>query len=355
MSHIRNRGELLRKFVLDNVDSHPNDISKVTSEKFGISRQAVYKHLKKLTLEKALTEAGSTRGKIYRLASLVEWVKRYPLLPGLAEDIVWKNDVRAALGSLPDNVSSIWHYAFTEMFNNAVDHSGAAVISVHLKRTAVNTEILISDDGVGIFKKIQAALGLLDERHALLELSKGKLTTDPSNHSGEGIFFTSRMVDSFDILSGGVFFLHKFGKPDDWLLEVDKSANGTFVWMKLSNHTARTMRKIYDNYAAGEEFGFNKTVVPVNLARYANDQLISRSQAKRLLARVELFKFVVFDFKEVPNIGQAFADEIFRVFSKQHPDIRLTSINTNVEVSKMIERAKAGLIGACAPGTPASE
>ena len=344
MSRIRDRGEAIRKFVLENVDSHATDISKVTSEKFGISRQAVNKHLKKLTAEEALTEAGSTKGKKYSLAPLVDSVKSYPLLPGLAEDQVWTKDVQPALGALPDNILNIWHYAFTEMFNNAIDHSGATKISVHLKRTAIYTEILISDDGVGIFKKIQAALGLLDERHALLELSKGKLTTDPSRHSGEGIFFTSRGVDSFDILSGGVFFTHEFGKSDDWLMELDTSSAGTFVWMKLSNHTSRTMKKIYDIYAAGEDFGFNKTIVPVTLARYGGDQLISRSQAKRVLSRVELFKYVVFDFKGVTTVGQAFADEIFRVFSKQHPDIQLDSIHTNAEVEKMIQRAKAGLI-----------
>jgi hypothetical protein len=54
----------------------------------------------------------------------------------------------------------------------------------------------------------------------------------------------------------------------------------------------------------------------VRLAKYGNDQLISRSQAKRLLARIELFKIVLFDFSGVETIGQAFADEIFRVFAQ---------------------------------------
>ena len=51
---------------------------------------------------------------------------------------------------------------------------------------------MIDDDGEGIFKKIKNALNLLDEKQAVLELAKGKLTTDPSRHTGEGIFFTSR-------------------------------------------------------------------------------------------------------------------------------------------------------------------
>ena len=203
--------------------------------------------------------------------------------------------------------------------------------------------MVLHDDGVGIFKKIQNALGLLDERHAVLELAKGKLTTDPKNHTGEGIFFTSRMFDSFDILSGGVFFCHIFGTPEDWILERDKFKNGTSVWMKIHNHTARTTRKIFDQYSGGEDYTFNKTVVPVNLAKYGDDNLISRSQAKRLLSRVELFKIVFFDFKEVDAIGQAFADEIFRVFANQHPQIVLDVIHANSQIKRMIERAKSGI------------
>jgi hypothetical protein len=110
--------------------------------------------------------------------------------------------------------------------------------------------------------------------------------------------------------------------------------------MKLSNHTSRTTARVFDQYTTGDEYGFTKTVVPVNLARYGNENLISRSQAKRVLARIELFKTVLFDFNDVPSIGQAFADEIFRVFAIGHPDIELVPIHANAEVKRMIERAR---------------
>ena len=48
--------------------------------------------------------------------------------PGLAEDIVWSRDVRDILGDMPDNVLDIWSYGFTEMFNNAIDHSDGSFI-----------------------------------------------------------------------------------------------------------------------------------------------------------------------------------------------------------------------------------
>ena len=65
------------------------------------------------------------------------------------------------LGKLPQNVMDIWHYCFTEMFNNAMDHSGGSEIIVKVARTAADTQLLLMDNGVGIFKKIQKALNLL--------------------------------------------------------------------------------------------------------------------------------------------------------------------------------------------------
>jgi len=341
MSGVRARGEDIRRYIVEKVEKTPASISKITADHFKITRQAVNKHLQRLVDEKVLTESGKTRSRIYKLSPLVEWKGRYEIVPGLAEDVVWTQDVRAALGQLPDNVMNIWHHGFTEMFNNAIDHSAGAVINVHVKKTAADSEMCIWDDGGGIFKKIQAALNLLDERHSVLELAKGKFTTDPKNHSGEGIFFTSRMFDSFDIVSGGVVFKHDYGIPLDWIHEAQKTHNGTFVFMTLNNHTARTTTKVFAQFTSGDDFTFSKTVVPVKLAKYGDDNLISRSQAKRLLARVELFKVVILDFKEVPTIGQAFADEIFRVFANEHPTVELVPTHTNSEVKRMIERVRA--------------
>lgn len=342
MTRVRARGEDVRRFILEHVEKHPADICRFTAEHFGITRQAVNKHLQNLTSEHTINETGKTRSRTYKLCPLLEWRGRFEISSELAEDLVWRNDVAAVLGQLPDNVMEIWHYGFTEMFNNAIDHSGGSEINVRIRKTAANTEMLLWDNGVGIFKKIQTELNLLDERHAILELAKGKLTTDPKNHTGEGIFFTSRMFDDFDILSGGVYFSHKFGDKEDWILERDKPGNETMVWMKLNNHTARTTKKIFNRFSSGDDYGFNKTVVPVKLAQYGNDKLISRSQAKRLLARVELFKIVMFDFSGVGAIGQAFADEIFRVFPQRHPEIELFATKANSEIKRMIARAKAG-------------
>ena len=184
-------------------------------------------------------------------------------------------------------------------------------------------------------------MNLFDERESVLELAKGKLTTDPSNHSGEGIFFTSRVFDKFLILSGGMIFSHDYGDDRDWIVEKDEQTPGTLVILKLNLQANQTLKSVFDQFTTGEDFAFSKTVVPVALARYGEETLMSRSQAKRVVTRIEKFKTVMFDFTGIETIGQAFADEIFRVFANSHPEIELYPINANPDVQAMINRALA--------------
>lgn len=341
MVNVRERGERVRRFIIDNVDEHASDIARLTADEFQISRQAVNQHLQRLVDEGCLLKHGRTRNRSYALAPLESLHERYTITAALTEDRPWRESVAPTLSQLPDNVVHIWHYGFSEMFNNAIEHSEGSAIELLVERTAASTRIVITDDGVGIFKKIQTAMGLADERHAPLELAKGKFTTDPKRHSGEGIFFTSRMFDDFAILSGSVFFSHEFPDPEDWILETDSPRSGTVVVMKLSNHTARTTKKVFDRFSLGEDYGFTKTVVPVRLARYGDDNLVSRSQARRLLSRFERFRTVVLDFHQVDTVGQAFADEVFRVWAGMHPEVELVTDHTTAAVSQMIKRARA--------------
>jgi hypothetical protein len=336
---VRARGEDIRRFILEHIEKHAGDITRLTAEHFKITRQAVNKHLRRLIHEKSLTESGETRQRTYKLAPLVEWRKFYDIRADPEEHILWTNDIAPVLQPLPENVMDIWHYGFTEMLNNAKDHSGGTQIFVKISKTAVNTDMMIGDDGIGIFKKIQEAFNLPDQRYAILELAKGKLTTDPSRHTGEGVFFSSRMFDRFSIGADQTYYGHRFGDESDWVMEWGTA--GTTVSMQLSNHTSRTPQKIFDQYTGPDgDYGFNKTVVPVNLAQYGNDKLISRSQAKRVVSRLELFKTILFDFTGIPTIGQAFADEIFRVFANEHPNVSIIPIHASSEVSRMIERVK---------------
>ena len=329
----------IREFLIHNIEAHPHDIAKVAAKHFGVSRQAVNRHLRALVKEGVLSSEGQTRGRSYVFVTQ-EVESRLVLSPNLQEDKVWQDVAVPALVGIRDNVLNICQYGFTEMVNNAIDHSEGSTLSITVRRTAASVELWIVDNGIGIFNKIRDAFALDDERHAILELAKGKLTTDPAHHSGEGIFFTSRMFDMYSISSGYLSFCHT-PIGHDWLLDNKKmTEKGTFIKMTISTASKRTIQEIFDRYTSEkDEYGFTRTHIPVSLVQYGDDNLVSRSQAKRLLVRFDRFKEVILDFKEVSAIGQGFADEIFRIFRENHPDINIHWVNTNKNVEKMIRRA----------------
>ena len=334
----------IRRFLLKQVLYIPLNVVSTTADCFGLTRQAVNRHLRTLIDEGFVGFKGNTRSRRYHLIWEKKACKEFDL-SGLQEDLVWRNFVLSEFGDLSDNHRELWEYSTTEMVNNAIDHSEGSKIKVCLYNQPVAWALVIEDDGIGIFRKIQKACELEDERHAILELAKGKFTTDPKNHSGEGIFFTSRCFDRFDIFSGTVDFNHiADGLDESWVFEIPSPKTGTQVVMMLDNEATRTVTEIFNQFAdSNDDYAFSKTVIPVNLVRHGKENLISRSQAKRLMARVEQFRTVVLDFSGIDTIGQAFSDEVFRVFVSKHPDIEVIPARAGIGVRRMIRRARARL------------
>ncbi len=336
------KSEVIRKFIVDSIDKHPKDIARLAAERFSISRQAVNRHLKTLIEDGIIDAEGNTKERVYAL-KITTVAFDFKLAENKEEDRVWQEHISPLLSEYKENVINICYHGFTEMFNNAIDHSNGTKALVGVRRSAKMIELIIEDDGIGIFEKIKSRFNLVDHREAVLELSKGKLTTDPSRHSGQGIFFTSRMFDQYTIRSAHLFFEHELDN-DDWLIETTPTNEfGTEVLMKIEADTRRTAKEVFDKYADldSDDYAFSKTHVPLSLAKYNEEQLISRSQAKRILARFDRFKEVILDFHGVESIGQAFADEIFRVFRRNNPEITIAVVRANKAVTQMIKRAES--------------
>jgi len=338
MPNRQEKNKQIHQFILENVEDHPSDITAIVSSRFGISRQASHRHVQKLIGDGLLSAKGTTRNRRYEVKPLATFSTQLSL-KGLEEDKVWRQHILPLMENAAPNILQICHHGFTEMVNNAIDHSEGVNLKIRVNRTYRSIDLQIIDDGVGIFNKIQNGLGLDDPLHAILELSKGKLTTDPAHHSGEGIFFTSRMFDTFSIFSGKLFYSYS-ERSGDWLIEDDeKLISGTRVVLSINTNAKTTTQQVFDKFT-GDDFGFTKTHVPVFLARYGDENLVSRSQAKRLLTRFERFREIILDFDTVDSIGQAFADEIFRVFASQNPNVHLIPVNANEQVQKMIAHVK---------------
>lgn len=334
------RGKTIRDFIISKVTSDGAGIALLTAKKFGISRQGVNKYLRQLVKDGILDESGSTRAKVFSLKKTSILRKIYVIKNGLAEDKVYSQDILPLIRQLQtrEEVERRISYCFSEIFNNAIDHSEGEEIRVSVLYDALNFAVLIMDNGIGIFKKIQDSFHLENEREAILELSKGKLTTSKENHSGEGIFFSSRICDSFFIRSHMLSF--SYAHILDLQLEETKYREGTSVLMEFVRDSTKTSKEIFDKFSSQDgDYGFTVTHVPVDLAMTGSENLVSRSQAKRLLAGLEKFEEVGLDFRDVDTIGQAFADEIFRVYANAHAEINIIYFNANEEVTKMINRA----------------
>ncbi len=336
---------LVREFILRNVEKFPSLIAREVAEEFGLSRTAINRYLRRLIDEGLLVATGKTNARRYELRDLFEIAfKLEGITASSSEDTVWRFRILPHIRDVPRNVVNICQYGFTEMLNNVIDHSVSDVAIISFKQNYCSIIIDVMDSGVGIFEKIQKDFNLPDPQSALLELSKGKLTSDKARHTGEGIFFTSRMFDVFQLRSGNLFYTRSRTAGDEWLIESGDNVDprpGTAVHMEISRDAGWTTRQIFAQFE-GDDMRFRKTHVPIKLGNYPGEQLVSRSQAKRVLARFEEFSEVLLDFQGVEEIGQAFADEIFRVFRNQHPDIRIIAIRAEPDVQKMIDRAMLG-------------
>lgn len=324
----------IKTFIIEQVPSHKNDIATFTMKHFGISKPTVAKFLNQLISENIIEMNRKGRYPDYSLITK-KYFFTYKLKDKLEEHVIFRKDILPLLSGLQENVQRIVQYCFTEMVNNVIDHSNADMMNVEVDLNALNIEIWVIDNGVGIFKKIQKDLGLEDPKHSILELAKGKFTSDPEKHSGEGIFFTSRLCDEFAILSDNLFFSGHH--ENDWLLEKPNSTLGTAVSMVIEKKSNLNISDIFNEYAdPDKQPGFYKTRIPVKLMEYEGELLLSRSQAKRLITRFDKFLEVILDFQGVTEIGQAFADEVFRVFRNMHPNVHLVPINCSPTVQRMI-------------------
>lgn len=336
MSFTKKRREQIVHYILEKIDLQQKDFVNSVCAAYGISRNTVYRYLRELLENETINKKD---GEYYLNETKTAFALSRSKGELSSEDVVYAEKIRKYIEPLPDNVRRIWEYSFMEMMNNAIEHSDAENVEVCIVKTSLNTSITIADDGVGIFNKIQNfyKLPLIDD--AINELFKGKLTTDSRRHSGEGIFFTSRVLDTFAAVSDGRIFSHNDYKDVvgdlkyDSAIQAWEDIKGTCIFMKLANDSSKELKEIFDMFS-DVDGGFTKTEIP--LKNIYGTFPVSRSQAKRLCNRFEKFEKVVLDFSGIEEVGQGFAHEIFAVYAGEHPETEIIPKNANNDVAKMI-------------------
>ena len=310
----------------------------------GISRQALSVHIRNLVEAGKVVRSGTARGARYMVrgrAPTPTIVSHALRIRGLDEARVWDAlatglNLRQALRR---NVEAIAHYAFTEMLNNAIEHSRAPRCSVRFRLDPGLLSFEIRDPGIGVFHSIASKLRLDGEHTALVELLKGRTTTMREAHSGEGIFFTSHAADRFVLRSHRIQVEWSRIK-DDVFVSNPRFLKGTSVAFMIQRNSRLHLETIFAEFAPEEyDFRFQKTRVLVKLLQR---DYVSRSEAKRLIANLEKFSEIVLDFRDVKSVGQGFADEIFRVFARQHPGVKIATENANPAVDAMLRHVRSG-------------
>jgi anti-sigma regulatory factor (Ser/Thr protein kinase) len=295
-----------------------------------------------------LAQAGKGRSAGYAAPhhadALIRLVRRKLVNQALEEHIVFDGLKREApfLSKLKENVFSIYDYAFQEILNNAIDHSGSKTITIATQQSDGKLSFEVKDSGVGAFANICSKLGLGSELEAIGELMKGKTTTDPDNHTGEGIYFTSKVADTFTLESHGLRLLVDNELDDVFVEELPRHQSGTRVRFRIDTKSKRHLSEIFRKYQTDPgDHAFNQTEIRVKLFTIGT-VYVSRSQARRVMAGLDKkFQTVILDFDQVQTIGQAFADEIFRVYRNRHPEMTISAVHTAPAVQFMIDRAQA--------------
>jgi len=335
----------LDRFILEMVDHHPTDIALITAETYHLSLPTVTHQLTALLASGALlcdTHDGSPR---YRPAVLSYTSVMVPLQPSIEAQEIWYRYLRPVLHHYPPHITQPATDGITHSLKNVLDHAHSRSVAITIRETIATITITIADHGIGLFNKIQSACHGLDLRTAALELIKGKLTTDPARHRGEGIAVTARLFDEFELQSDGYCCGHAVPLTPEqgsgqwyWHQHPTPRPIGTSVRLRL--HTARPLDEIVP---ASRWFTTPKdlstTLIPVVMLAEGATPFQTRREAQRLLARIDQFKRVVLDFQGVLVIGPEFADEVFRVYPQQFPDIHFHWSGENASVQAVIQDA----------------
>jgi anti-sigma regulatory factor (Ser/Thr protein kinase) len=292
-----------------------------------------------------LFDLGAVRGAIARrtlpgdpltaaMDAAPSWRQELTLL-GLSEGAVWlrvAEDLNLDRGGLAGRLIG---YAFTEMLNNAIDHSGGTRVTIIWWADASQWTFEVRDYGIGVFPKLREGLGLASDFESVQELSKGKRTTDRAHHTGEGIFFTSKAVDLFRLTSSGVRWTVDNLRHDE-ALGLVAVADGTSVVCQIDPQTDRTLHGVFAEFTRDHAFVRTRPVVKLF---EIGTVFVSRSEARRLLDGLDTdFDTVEVDFGGVTDVGQGFVDELLRVWPASHPGKTVLPGNMNEAVEFMIRR-----------------
>ena len=325
----------IQNFILENLSEHQRDIIKAAISKFGVSRQAVLKHMNNLIREKRVVAHGKTKDRYYELEPLLNYTKLVDITQGFKVDPLLHTIIISSLSSLPRNIGEICEYALSVLLHNVMDHALATHLSIKLFSTRDETHVVVTDNGVGIFHHIRDGMGLDGKMISAIELAKGSQSYDTRRHAGDDLQAVMMLFDGITIDSAEISLRYE-KKIDRWSLQESLQARGTKIHLEIATNSSTTCKGIFTKL-----FSEEKSVVriPVNLARTNGELLTSKDQAHKLVHNIEFSKEVEFDFTGIDVIGPTFAHELVWSAREKNESIDIEWINAAETVNLLMSRA----------------
>lgn len=327
--------EQIKQFILENLTRHQKDIIKASIHKFGISRQAILKHMHTLISEDRVVAHGKTRDRFYELKPRVNYSKSIEISNEFSHIDMLQNQILPNLKILSKNVYDICEFSIMAILSNTIDHAKASRIYYKLFVTDNDVHIILSDNGRGIFDHIKQSLDLDDLHVAAIEIAKGHVTSDPENHAGDELRTVVHLFDKVTIDASGLC-LSYFNPNKDWTSNVSSHQKGTRIHLEIKTNSTRKLEKVFHRLFDKERRFIR---IPVSLVRTAGEQVSSRQQAQCLLNNISDLQSIEFDFNHIDLIGPAFADELVRKTKHKNNSININWINSNKVVDVLMSRA----------------
>ena len=332
--------EQVANYITELVARNEPHLNRKVQETFGLSRTSVSRYINKLLEEKVLQKADTQCH--YQLVEQVHQLSQSLIGPHANEDTLYQQ-FRPYIQDFPEQAKSNFGFIFLEMMNNALEHSGASRVKATMWVNPIRLRGTIVDNGIGIFQRIRKFFRdelneEISSEDAKLQLVSGGFTSDRGRHGGEGIYNSSLIADSFAIRSENLIFARNYELIDSFGISLKTRQKGTCVYFSVHRDTQKTLAGATH---ANPDDGFFRVTLPLKQMTLTGTALIARSQARRFTFNFIDKREVVLDFEGITELCQPFAHELFSVYHKAHPEVKLITRNTTEAMDRLIQRLMA--------------
>ena len=326
----------IKNFILDNLSSHEKNIVHAAINKFGVSRQAVNRHMINLIKENKIVAHGNTKGRHYELMPQANYSKKISMEDIKGSRKFLDDFILPHIELLPKNIYEIFEYSAGSLINNIVDHAKATSVYFKIFINHEEAHLVLTDNGVGLFENIYKGLSLSSTQMAAMEIAKGNVTTDPDRHSGDEL---NTIIHLFDkaIIDSANKSLRYFNNNNCWEINPSRHQNGTRIHLQINPNSDRTCADVFHRIFKKEK---KKIRIPLNLLNMSEKKIVnSRSYAENILRNIDNYKKIEFDFNKIDLISPAFADELARKTKEKNQFADIAWMNTNKTVEMLLVRA----------------